>query len=661
MLKQMRNDFKKYSWTLWLVILAFVIGFVFSDPFRSGGTGSKTEILSIAGKVISAVEYQDQLLKTLENYSRQTDNKLNRQFITQLGIPEQVLQGMINNTIVRKEADKFHLSVSDDELSQKIIDYTITINDEKKGPVKVYAFRENGEARGKFVGLQQYEAMLARNQMEVTEFEKDRRYEIVIDKFKNLVTQGLVIDEATLKEVYRQEKNQVDLDLIVLKPDRIKDKIAVSEDELKPFYDKNKLDFKTQEKRQGWVVAYKFDDFKKEIKISEQDMFTYFKNNKQLFIVPGKTRVSRIFLKYDDKNKEETRKKAEDVRKDLTGENFSARAKEFSQDDKAGVGGDYGEWAWKELPATETAAIENIDTGGISGPIDSENGFALLYVPSKTEEEQEPFDKVKPRIRDTVERERLDVLIKEKLAKVYAKLKDEKDIKARAEEMKLKVIGTPLVTIGQAIKDLDEAGYISRRLFSLKEGEVNSPVEFMSGLAIVQLTKIEIPVVEPFENVKNKVREKLEESKKVDFLEKEAEVIARELNNLKEVKDIEKYLKDKNLTAEPITYRLGNRLSYLPLKKGLDEVIFGLEENRYASPLKFNREVAIVKAKSKIVTSDSDFSVEKELFYSQKINEQKNTFFNALLSRASKNYKMDFFNQELFEQVKEYVLGRFKD
>jgi len=660
MLKQMRNDFKKYSWTLWLVIGAFIVGFIFSAPFR-GDEERKTEILSIAGKVISVVEYQEQLLKMLENYSRQTDNKLNRQFITQLGIPEQVLQGMINNTIVRKEADKFRLSVSDEELSQKIIDYTITINDEKKGPVRVYAFRENGEAKGKFVGLQQYEGMLARNQIEVTEFERDRRNEIVIDKFKNLVTQGLVIDEQTLREAYRQEKNLVELDLIHLKTDRIKDKIAVAEDQLKPFYDRNKQDFKTQEKRQGWVIVFKFDDYKKEVKISEKDLFDYFKNNKRLFIVPGKTRVSRIFLGYDEKNKEEVRKKAEEVRKDLTGENFSAQAIAFSQDDKAGSGGDYGEWAWRELPGAETAAIENLDTGGISGLIDSGNGFALLYVPAKTAEEQEPFDKVKPRIRDTVERERLDVLIKEELSKIYAKLKDEKDIKARAEEMKFKVTGTPPVTIGQPIKDLDEAGYISRRFFSLKEGEVNSPVELMSGLAIVQLTKIEKPVVEAFENVKNKVREKLEEIKKIDLLEKEAETIARELNNLKEAKDIEKYLKEKNLVVEPFTYHLGNRLSYLPKKKDLDTFIFGLEENRYASPLKFPTEVAIVKAKSKIVTGDGDFLIEKELFYNQKIGELKGTFFNALLARASKNYKLDFFNQEIFEQVKEYVLGRFKD
>ncbi|MCP5105791.1 MAG: hypothetical protein GY950_20555, partial [bacterium] len=36
MLRNMRNDFKKYSWTLWLVIIAFMGGFVVIDGLKSG-------------------------------------------------------------------------------------------------------------------------------------------------------------------------------------------------------------------------------------------------------------------------------------------------------------------------------------------------------------------------------------------------------------------------------------------------------------------------------------------------------------------------------------------------------------------------------------------------------------------------------------------------
>ena len=44
MLRTMRNDFKKYSWTLWLVILAFVGGFILTDAF-SGKSQGKQDII----------------------------------------------------------------------------------------------------------------------------------------------------------------------------------------------------------------------------------------------------------------------------------------------------------------------------------------------------------------------------------------------------------------------------------------------------------------------------------------------------------------------------------------------------------------------------------------------------------------------------------------
>ena len=46
MLRTMRNDFKKYSWTLWLVILAFVGGFILTDAF-SGKSQGKTGLIYV--------------------------------------------------------------------------------------------------------------------------------------------------------------------------------------------------------------------------------------------------------------------------------------------------------------------------------------------------------------------------------------------------------------------------------------------------------------------------------------------------------------------------------------------------------------------------------------------------------------------------------------
>ncbi|MCK4762473.1 MAG: peptidyl-prolyl cis-trans isomerase [Candidatus Aminicenantes bacterium] len=661
MLRKMRKDFKKYSWTLWVVIIVFLVGFSFTDPFRAE-SGSKTEILSIAGKVLTAQEYYDQVMQTLKSYNEQFNNKLTRAFINQLRVPEQVLQRVVNTAIIRKEAKKLNISVSDEELSDRIKNYNIPANDKKSGRTRVYIFREYGDAAGRFIGVREYKELLARNKIKVKDFEKERKDEIILEKFTELVTGPLVVDEDTLKEKYKLENDNVNLDYIVFRPDRIKDNIEVEDQALQEYYDAHKEDFKSKEKRSGSVIALKFDDFKKEAEITDTELFQYYRENKEQFRIPAKTKVSRIFLKYDDKNKEEIKVKAQALQEELTPENFAAKARELSQDNKAKQGGDHGYEGWKRFTENEKSIIEGKDEKEISFPIDTQQGgFSILYLAEKKKDSQQPLDDVKDRIRDTIQSGMLNRIVKKKLDKIYAKLKDEKDIKAKAEDLNAAVIETGLVAGGDPIEEVDEAGYISRKLFTLKENEVGAPFEFLKGMAIVQLNKIEKPQVEPLDRVKDRVKTKVEMTGKIELLEKESQRVTAKLNGMSDEEKIKKYLKDNKLDASPNTYKRGNKLGYFPVKDDLDEIIFSLPENRYSDPIKFENQVVIVKVKSKKISTDADFSNERKGFYKQKLNELRSNFFASYVTGARERYKFDFFNEELFAQVKDEIMGRFKE
>lgn len=659
MLRKMRSDFKKYSWTLWLVIIAFLIGFSFTDPFRAG-KGSETDLFAIGGIKISAEKYYTQVMNSLKYYEGQFNTKISQALIRQLRVPEQELERLINTAILRKEAERMDLTVSDNELSDKIKNYTIVRDVQDKGPTEIYLFRENGEASGRFIGVRNYSALLARNKIKVKDFEKERRQEIIGEKYMGVVTAPLVINEETLREKYRLEKDKVELDFIVLRPDRIKGKIEVKDEELKEYYENHKEDFKTAEKREGNVIALKFDDFKKDVIISNNELFDYYRKNKESFVIPGKTKVSRILLKYDDKNREEIYKKAEQLQQELTPENFAQKAKELSQDDKAKQGGDWGESGWKSFTDQEKTIIEGLEAKGISPPIDTQKGFSIVFVSEKVEQHQDPFNNVKAKIQDNLQSEELNKLVQDKLGKIYNKLKDEKDIKAKAAGLKVKVIETGALTNGDPIKDVDAAGYISRRLFGLKENEVSTPIDLMDGKAIAQLSKIIKPEIEPFENVKDKVRNKVEMVKKIAMLDKDSREISKTLNEFQDEKKIEKYLKDNKLSATNYSYKRGNRLSYLPEKEGLDETIFALKEGSYSSPIKFENQVAIVKVKSKHITVDADFEKDRSDFYNEKLNDLKVNFFASYLSRIKGNYKFDFFNEKLLAEVNEQIMSRFK-
>jgi len=645
MLKKMREEFKSLSWTLWIVIIVFIGGFII---FNQGGLGSKnpteskTTLVSINGENIRTDLFKKRLYRVLKNYQRQLKNNFNKSIITQLRLPEQILQGIINSKIIENEAKKLKIRVTNAELKYKILNYP--------------AFQK----KGKFIGVKEYEKLLAYNRINIKNFENDLKKEIIAEKLKELITSGLVINSDTLEMKYKKEKDMAELEFIVLKPDRIKSKIKVNENELKQYFNKHKEEFKTPEKREGTIIVYKYNEFKNEIKISNKELYDYFKKNKKMFFTPEKTKLSRIFIKYNKENREEILKKVEELSKELNIENFSKKAIELSQDDKAKNGGDWGLWQWKNFTTQELTIIEHLKESQISSPIDTINGFSIVYITEKIPENQQNFGDTKKKIRDIIEREKLTSFVKNKLGKVYAKLKNEKNIEDKAMELGIKTIKTKALSNGQSIKDLDEVGYISRKLFTLNKNETIFPVEFIKGIGIVQLSKIIKPEIEKFENIKEKVQEKIIDIKKINLLIENAKEISNTLNNPNMEKGLkDKFLKKNNLSTTKFTYKRGNKLSFLPQKKGLDNLIFSLDSNKYSKPIEYKSEIVILKIKDKKFSSKYDFENDKTEFYIKKKNELKNNFFTTYMLDRRKDYKI-LFNQELYTEVKEQVLSRYK-
>jgi len=642
MLKTMRKNVKSLSWVLWLVILTFV-GFIFvqwgSGRFESEGLAR--DVAAVGRYKIGGEEFQKNLAQSLEMYSKQFKDNLSRQAISQLGIAEQVLQGMISGRMIQSEAEKLNLEVTEAELQDAIRSYP--------------AFQRDGN----FIGSEEYERLLAYNHMTVKDFEAGLKKDLLGDKLKELVTADLTLDADTLRSDYRKENDKAELDYIALKSDEIKDDPVVSEAETVDFYKKNQGLFQSAEKRAGEVLALKFADFKKEISLKEDEMFSYFKDNKNMFKVPGKTKVSRIWIAYDAQTREQVLKRMDEIAAGLTPANFAGKARELSGDEKAKDGGDWGYWAWQNFTAQEKTMIDNLDANEISSPVDAGQGFSLLHVAEKVPEQQEEYDKVKVRIRGVLENEKLKKLAMERIAQAYEKIKKADSLREGAGKLAGKVLDSGLLTQGQPIKDIDEMGYISQKLFTMRENEISQPLEFPEGVAVVRLTRIVRPEAEKIDVVKDKVKKEVQNAKKLQLQMARAQEVALELNKLADAKKIEEYLKKENLKAESATYQLGNRLADLPEKSGLDDAVFAMAENTYSAPIDLKNAAVIVKLKSKKIVSDQDFARERDGYYRRRLAEAKNSRFGSFLLSKKDAYKIRF-NAEIFEKIKESVISRFR-
>lgn len=642
MLKLMREKKKALSWVLWLVILAFV-GFIFVQwgAGRLGGGGLDRDVAAVGGRAISGEEFQKNLARTLEMYGKQFQKGLNRQAINQLGIAEQVLQGMVTSRMVQGEAARLGLTVGDAELGEAI----------RRHP----SFQRDGS----FIGSEEYERLLAYNHVTVIDFEESLRQDLLADKLKALATAGVALDLDKLREDYRKENDKAELDYVAFRAADVKEEPALAEAELRAFYAQNPARFRGEEKRAGEALALKFEDFKKQVTLKEQDLFAYYQQNKSLFRVPGKTRVSRIRVPYGEADREQVLQQLEATAAGLTAETFAAKAREISSDEKAKEGGDWGTWGWQGFSAQEKSVIDNLRAGGISSPVDAGGAFALLYVSEKTEEQQESYDAVKPRIRTVLENERLRELVGRRIAEARQRIGKEQGLQAGAAKLGAKVVDTGLLTRGQPIPGLDGNGYLSQKLFAMAENDVSDAVEFPEGYAILRLTRVVKPQVEPFEAVRDKVAREAGVVRKLEQLQAKARQAADELNRLADAKKIEEYLKKEGLKLESASYQRGNSLAGMAGKPGLDDAVFTLPENSFSAPLTLQEAVAVVRPKSRTLKSDADFAREREAFYRRRLAEAQDAAFGSFLLSRKDRYPVRF-NGELFEKVKESAVSRFR-
>ncbi len=639
MLRNMRNDFKKYSWTLWLVIIAFILGFSLIDLF-SGGKVSERVVAKVNSREIKIEDFQRQLTQVLENYKSRSKGKISKSLITQMRVPEQVLQNLINSEIIQNEAEKFNLRTTENELSDKIVNFPV--------------FQRNG----KFIGIREYKRYLAIMKTNAKDFENDLSKDILNEKLKTLITSGLLLNDSDLYKKYKNEKDSAELEYVVMTTDKVKLSKKISDDELKNYYNENKALFKSNEKRKANVIALKFDDFKKDLKIDDMKLFTYFKENKDSFLIPAKTRVYRIHLKYDKKNREAVLKKAEDLQSGLTVSNFFENAKKISEDDKAANGGDWGYSAWKSLTSQEQTIIDSLKQNEISGPVDTFDGFALLMTSEKSVERQESFDKVKGRIKSILEKEELNKIVKTKMDKIFKTLREGKDIASQYKGTVPKLVTTDFIESGQSIPEIDTFGYISRKLFSMNKNEISYPVEFIKGIAIVQMTDKKEPEIEDFLKVKNKVLIELSKVKKLAKLFTQAESVTALINRLKGEKELKKILDKRNLKLEKYTYKRGASFAGDQPSENTDMKIFSLETKKFSNPIKLKGRIAIVRVNKKTESTRLDFEKNLPDFYKKQLAEVRNNYFIAYILNKRKEYKIGL-NGKLFNEIKESILARF--
>jgi peptidyl-prolyl cis-trans isomerase D len=186
------------------------------EPARS------TEVVAKVGSDEITVAALAQLK---DNYMQMFGGRIS---LAQLGGNKRFLDGLIRDRVVAQEAERLGLSASDAEVAEKIR-------------------KQFSDASGQFVGLDRYKESVRARFGDVESFERNIRNEIAQEKLRAFVTAAIRVSDDEVQEDYKRKYTTFDVNYAVISADKLAQKIQVSDEEIKKYYEEHKTDFRILE------------------------------------------------------------------------------------------------------------------------------------------------------------------------------------------------------------------------------------------------------------------------------------------------------------------------------------------------------------------------------------------------------------------------------
>src|SRR5215470_11628534 len=277
MLDFMRRQRSQLKWVWVILIFIFSVSLVllYIPAGDLPNVSVSTDVASIGGESISAREFQTAYRASVDRMRGQITPEMMRAF----HFERQILDNLITQHVMTDEAKRLGLDVTPTEIEQKILE----------NPV----FRENGV----FIGRARYEAILAQNNLSVEDFESSVANEILVDKLRSFVTASVNVSDKDVEEEYKRRNEKAKIDYFVIDAAKLENKVTVSEQDERDYYEKNKAKYTVPEKRKAKYVFLESLKLRADVKVTDDDLRQYYDQHKNEYTLPERVKAQHILFK----------------------------------------------------------------------------------------------------------------------------------------------------------------------------------------------------------------------------------------------------------------------------------------------------------------------------------------------------------------------------
>ena len=232
---------KSQSTFIQAIVLVIALVFVFWGV-GANMMDSREAAIVVNDEDISFQEYQRAYDQMLFTYRQQFGGSVPEELIKTLGLSQQIQSQLIQQALLRQGTQAMGIMVSGPEVQRAIQD--------------MVQFQEGG-----VFNMEKYKATLQSNQLTPHKFEASMRYDTLSTKGVQAIGNfATTVTDAEINDLYQQGKESVTLQFATLTPETFSEQVAIEEEALTTWYDKNKEQYKTAPQLKLKFLSFPYGD-----------------------------------------------------------------------------------------------------------------------------------------------------------------------------------------------------------------------------------------------------------------------------------------------------------------------------------------------------------------------------------------------------------------
>ena len=610
---------------LLVVIAAFVItSVVVSGSGRFGGAPSADGVATVNGESIPVERYQRRYQAYMDAYAQIYRERFSPELAERMGLSQQVVNDLVQETLVVQRARSEGLEITDAELNAQI--------------QAIPSFQESGK-----FAMKRYEEFLKRRGIAASAFEADVRRELTRMKAENTVRAGVKVVDAEAEQAWRLRNENVRAAWALVDVAPLAAGVQVTDQELETYLKAHESDYRQPERRKVVYVTVASKEFAKPP--SDAEVEKYYTEHASEYEKPAQVRASHVLVRVPDTGGSEAEDKAKAkiadvIRRAKAGEDFAKLAREISEDPGSKEnGGDLGLVRKGEMVPQFEQAVFAMKAGEISAePVRTPFGFHAIKVTDVQPGGKTPLKEVAPQIRERLAAEAGDRGAKAKAEEVRAKLQSATDFAGEAKKL-------GQLPIDATIPKTDRSGMagltagtdtMEQAAFDLAPDGVSAPVKTPAGWIVMKNLQSLPAAVPALAEIKDRVAAAVKRERGEAIALERAKQITAEAKTGDWAAAAKKA---GATTGETSRFSLAKPAEKLPGDAML--AAFQSPNGAVSDPVKTPQGYYVMKVLERTPAEASGFAGEKEKVTKELLNQKQTQAWQAWVDRARSGAKID--------------------